>query len=75
MAKEPQRLGTGHGRSESSYVTYTDFERARATPDEIVTIHYDSHANLVALGVIPSPQPRPNPFPGSQLGFVPDPPR
>lgn len=74
LAKE-ERLGTGHGRSETSRVTYTDFERARPTPDEIVTIHYDSHANLVAMGVIPSPRPQPNPFPGSQLGFVPDPPR
>ena len=71
-----ERLGTGHGRSETSHVSYTDFERARATPDEIVTIHYDSRANLIALGVIaPSPpRPLPNPFPGS-LGFVPDPPR
>lgn len=74
LAKE-ERLGTGHGRSETSHVTYTDFERARPTPDEIVTIHYDTHANLIALGVIPSPRPQPNPFPGSQLGFVPDPPR
>ncbi len=69
------RLGTGHGRSETSPVTYTDFERARATPDEIVSIHYDSHANLIALGVIPWPWPQPEAFPGSQLGFVPDPPR
>lgn len=74
LAKE-ERLGTGHGRSETSHVSYTDFERARPTPDEIVTIHYDSHANLVAMGVIPSPRPQPDPFPGSQLGFVPDPPR
>ncbi|MCX8113861.1 MAG: hypothetical protein N3D71_02195 [Burkholderiaceae bacterium] len=73
--KEDDRLGTGHGRSETSHVTYTEFERAQSAPDEIVTIHYDSHANLVAMGVIPSPRPQPNPFPGSQLGFVPDPPR
>ena len=72
-----QRLGTGHGRSESSPVTYTGFERARPQPDQLVTIHYDSRANLIALGVIPPPpadRPMPNPFPGS-LGFVPDPPR
>lgn len=74
LAKD-ERLGTGHGRSETSHVTYAEFERARPTPDEIVTIHYDSHANLVAMGVIPAPRPQPNPFPGSQLGFVPDPPR
>ncbi|MCU0937661.1 MAG: hypothetical protein MUC86_00665 [Burkholderiaceae bacterium] len=72
-----ERLGTGHGRSETSQVSYTDFERARAQPDQVVTIHYDSRANLIALGVIPRPateRPVPNPFPGS-LGFVPDPPR
>jgi hypothetical protein len=72
-----ERLGTGHGRNENSQVTYTSFERARPQPDQIVTIHYDSRANLIALGVIPRPAPErpvPNPFPGS-LGFVPDPPR
>jgi hypothetical protein len=71
-----ERLGTGHGRSETSQVAYTDFVRARSQPDQVVSIHYDSRANLIALGVIPVPpaQPQPNPFPGS-LGFVPDPPR
>jgi hypothetical protein len=73
------RLGTGHGRGESSQVGYTDFERASPRPDQIVTIHYDSRANLMALGVIPRPArerpaPEPNPFPGS-IGFAPDPPR
>jgi hypothetical protein len=64
-------LGTGHGRSETSRVTYTDFERASATPDEVVAIHYDTYANLVALGVIrPSRVATPAPFPGQ---FVPDP--
>jgi hypothetical protein len=75
--RDAARLGTGHGRQETSRITYTDFERARAAPDEIVTIHYDSHANLVAMGVIARtwPAPQPQPFPGSQLGYVPDPPR
>ena len=75
--KAEQRLGTGHGRSENSQVTYTGFERAGAAPDQVIAIHYDSHANLVALGVIPpsvSRPPLPNPFPGS-VGFVADPPR
>jgi hypothetical protein len=64
-------LGTGHGRSESSYVTYTDFERATVGPAEVVAIYYDTHANLVAMGVIRAPQiARPTPFPGQ---FVPDP--
>jgi hypothetical protein len=67
-------LGTGHGRIEASTVRYTHFERASDTPDEIVAIRYDSHANLVALGVIPRPPVPyrdPQPFPAR---FVPDPP-
>jgi hypothetical protein len=68
-------LGTGHGRSEASYVTYASFERASAHPAEIITIHYDTYANLAAMGVIREPRyarphTRPTPFPGQ---FVPDP--
>jgi hypothetical protein len=73
QAKE-QRLGTGHGRNERSLTSYTDFERAQATPDELIAIHYDSRDNLLAMGVIPRPRPMPNPFPAT-AGFVPDPPR
>jgi hypothetical protein len=65
-------LGTGHGKSETSVVRYTDFERASATPDEVIAIYYDSYRNLVAQGVIRD-TPRvalPNPFPHQ---FVPDP--
>ncbi|HQR75090.1 MAG TPA: hypothetical protein PLR35_01565 [Burkholderiaceae bacterium] len=69
-----QRLGTAHGRSERSPTTYTDFERAQSTPDELIAIHYDSRDNLLAMGVIPRPRPMPNPFPAT-AGFVPDPPR
>jgi hypothetical protein len=72
------RLGTGHGRSETSHVGYTDFERARNSPDEVITIRYDSRENLLAMGVITQPHlpaPVPNPFPNSESGFVPDPPR
>jgi len=73
--RDAAKLGTGHGRSENSWVSYTDFERARPAPDEVITIHYDSRNNLIALGVIPAARvPTPNPFPGN-LGFVPDPPR
>jgi hypothetical protein len=70
-------LGTGHGRSESSQVTYTDFVRASGTPEQLIVIHYDSRANLVARGILPADsvaqRPQPRPFPGGG-GFVPDPP-
>ena len=62
-------LGTGHGRSEASRVGYTQFERATAGPEEVISIHYDTHANLVAMGVIRAPRIA-SPFPGQ---FVPDP--
>lgn len=76
-ARAESRIGTGHGRSETSRVTYTDFERARPSPDEVITIRYDSRENLVAMGVIAraTPYPGPHPFPDSERGFVPDPPQ
>jgi len=75
-ARAASRIGTGHGRSEASYVQLTRFERAQLNPDQVQAIRYDSRANLVAMGVIPLSPPgwRPEPFPGA-LGFVPDPPR
>ena len=73
-SRAAQRLGTGHGRSENSRVELTRFERAQSTPDHVLTVRYDSRANLVVMGIIADPLPRPLPFPGS-LGFVPDPPR
>ena len=71
------KLGTGHGRSEDSRVTVTQFERATSSPAETVAIQYDRRENLVALGVLPRPTPyiarhEPNPFPGA-LRFAPDP--
>jgi len=65
-------LGTGHGQSETSVVRYANFERASSTPDEVITIYYDSYRNLVAQGVIADGTrvARPNPFPHQ---FVPDP--
>jgi hypothetical protein len=75
-AAEPS-LGTGHGRRESSVVYQTQFERESPQPNEVIRIRYDSHANLVAMGVIQSPPPRPrqiDPFPNSpRYGYVPDP--
>ncbi len=71
-AEADSRLGTGHGRQETSYAEYVAFERATSTPAEVVTLYYDSYRNLVARGVIREPvavPPSPRPFPG----FVPDP--
>jgi hypothetical protein len=77
-ARMEPSLGTGHGQRESSYVQNTEFTRRQSTPDEVIRIRYDSHDNLVALGVIRQAPPSgisPNPFPESPAqGFVPDPP-
>ena len=76
-AEREDRLGTGHGRVETSHTRYVGFERATSEPAETVTIYYDSYRNLLARGIVPPlPQhliprrPAPNPFPG----FVADPP-
>lgn len=82
LARPAPSLGTAHGRRETSYVGKTTFERAQSSPDEVVRIRYDSRENLVAAGVIPvtPPPPRwprptgPSAFPGSDTGYVPDPP-
>ena len=66
------RIGTGHGRHETSHAYYVDFERASSTPAQVITLHYDSRANLLARGVIREAvpiAPHPQPFPG----FVPEP--
>jgi hypothetical protein len=66
------RIGTGHGRHESSPAHYVGFERASSAPAQVITLYYDSRANLVARGVIRDAvpvAPHPRPFPG----FVPDP--
>ncbi|MDQ2963147.1 MAG: hypothetical protein M3R31_08320 [Pseudomonadota bacterium] len=71
-----ERLGTGHGRSETSYASYTRFERASDTPAETIAIYYDSYENLLAQGVPVGSPPlarfRANPFPDAGR-FVPDP--
>lgn len=71
--KPEESLGTGHGARESSYASYTSFERESSSPNEVVSVWYDSYRNLVARGVIPVPRPvavEPQPFPNQ---FVPDP--
>lgn len=70
------RLGTGHGAREHSPTSYTEFRRASETPAEVTTLYYDSHANLVARGIIARTPyyGRPEPFPRDVPGrFVPDP--
>ena len=72
-----KKLGTGHGARESAWVEYTAFQRAQDTPDEVITIAYDSRENLVAMGVIREPRlpQRPRPFPAQpEIGYVQDPP-
>jgi hypothetical protein len=70
IQQDAARLGTGHGRRETSQARYVNFERASSAPAQMLTIYYDSHRNLVARGVIRSPVAAlPQPFPG----FVPDP--
>ena len=85
--QQPERLGTGHGRIEDSPVHFEEFVRATRRPTEVLSIHYDSYANLVARGVIPANYGMScrgtmrhagcsQAFPGDpQAGFVPDPPR
>ena len=71
------KLGTAHGQREDSVVTHTSFVRQQTQPNEIIRIRYDSRENLVASGAIHEPmRPRmqPNPFPESDLSYVPDPP-
>ncbi|UKE47390.1 MULTISPECIES: hypothetical protein [Xanthomonas translucens group] len=74
---EAQRVGTGHGEREWSPSRVTEFERASDLPQQRLQLRYDSHARLVARGVIPQPRryPRvadvPQAFPGD---FVADPP-
>ena len=69
------RLGTGHGRTETSYAQRVGFDRATTSPEAVVAIRYDRRETLVARGIVPGPryaERRPSPFPGWP-GFVPDP--
>ncbi|KQW41171.1 MULTISPECIES: hypothetical protein [unclassified Roseateles] len=72
------KLGTGHGASEWSPIRHTGFKRRTSRPEQLLEIHYDSQANLIAAGVMPrsfatSPG-LPHAFPNSSAGYVPDPP-
>jgi hypothetical protein len=71
-AEAERQIGTGHGRHETSYARYVEFQRASLAPAETIAIYYDSRANLIARGIIRDSAPvapLPHPFPG----FVPDP--
>jgi hypothetical protein len=70
------KLGTGHGRSETSPTQVTQFEREGAHPNATIAIHYDRRENLIAMGILPVPKfaGTPNPFPGWPPRFTPDPP-
>lgn len=70
-AAAEKKIGTGHGRSQNAPARYVEFERETDLPAEVIAIHYDTYANLVARGVIREQPKMPSPFPG---GFVPDPP-
>jgi hypothetical protein len=71
------KIGTGHGRSESSYVQTTRFERESATPNETIAFNYDRRENLIAMGILPpsAVARSSNPFPAWTPRFVPDPPQ
>jgi hypothetical protein len=66
-----QSIGTGHGRSQTSHARLVSFERESDVPNEVIVLHYDTRANLMARGIIRSAPHDPNPFPAR---FVPDPP-
>ena len=70
--KKLEKIGTGHGGTESSVVRHAQFERATTSPEQLVAIEYDTRNNLIARGIIAQPYREPQPFPA---GFVPDPPR
>ena len=60
-------------------INIVSFQRSTPYPLLVRQIEYDSYANLVAAGVIPSPPhpgrpPRAFPQNGGAQGFVPDPP-
>lgn len=72
----PRRdLGTGHGDRRYDPVTYTQFERASSSPDEVIALNYNDYRALVDAGIVPRHRTyrddrAPNPFPTS---FAPDP--
>jgi hypothetical protein len=70
------KLGTGHGRSQTSHIDVVSFEREGERPSATIAIHYDRRENLIAMGILPAPKfaGSPNPFPAWRPRFAPDPP-
>ena len=63
-------LGTGHGQRLEAPARAVEFLRASTRPSTVITLYYDSAANLRAHGIIPALRFAPDPFPA---GFVADP--
>ncbi len=73
------KLGTAHGALEYAVSHTVSFLRDTPYPQSVQKIEYDTRANLVAIGVIPSDtyrgdQTQPFPLNSPGGGFVPDPP-
>ena len=69
-----QQLGTGHGQRRWDGATTTQFERASASPDQVLSVWYDSTQALVARGILPRRWHRPHASPEAfPIGFTPDP--
>jgi hypothetical protein len=70
------KLGTGHGRTESSWARQVSFVRATSEPAQLLAVQYDRYEHLAAQGIVPQRPAhvagtQPRPFPG--MRFVPDP--
>jgi hypothetical protein len=69
--RKEDKVATGHGERIYAPTRNTEFRRASTIPNEVISIYYDSRANLIAMGVIPVRPRLAQPFPNS--AFVPDP--
>jgi len=63
-AKCDSRAGTEAGRTVNDPVRRVEFQRATATPSEILALYYDKEENLVSAGLLPPP------FCPSPTGFL-----
>lgn len=75
MRDVPQDLGTGFG-DRSSYATVeVPFDKHSETPDEVMSVRYDSRQNLRKRGINLDPKPvvtgEPNAFPAEERGCKP----